>query len=71
MCCRSLETSFEKKFKISFCRFEVKVDGCDHKLIIKDSKLDDADEYTAKIGDATSKAKLTVEGNVFDSEPSV
>ena len=45
-----------------FDRFEVKVDGCDHKLIIKDAHLEDADEYTAQFNDNTSKAKLTVEG---------
>ena len=43
-------------------RFEVKVDGANHKLIIKDAHLDDADEYTAQIGDETSIAKLTVQG---------
>ncbi len=43
-------------------RFEVKTVDCEYKLIIKDAHLDDAAEYTAKIGDATTKAKLTVDG---------
>ena len=47
-----------------FNRFEVKVDGCDHKLIIKDAHLEDTDEYTAQVDDKTSKAKLTVEGKL-------
>ena len=47
-----------------FNRFEVKVDGCDHKLIIKDAHQEDTDEYTAQVDDKTSKAKLTVEGKL-------
>ena len=47
-------------------RFEVKVDGCDHKLTIKDAELGDADEYTAQLNEKTStKAKLTVEGKIL------
>ena len=52
----------EVELLIYSSRFEVKVDGCDHKLVIKDAHLDDTDEYTAQIGDQTSQAKLTVEG---------
>ena len=52
---------------LHFDRFEVKVDGCDHKLIIKDAHLEDADEYTAQFDDETSKAKLTVEGRLYGS----
>ena len=43
----------------------MKVDGCDHKLVIKDAHLDDADEYTAQMGDQTSQAKLTVKGSLL------
>ena len=44
----------------------MKVDGCDHKLTIKDAELGDADEYTAQLNEKTStKAKLTVEGKIL------
>ena len=42
--------------------FQIVVEGTVHKLIIKDSMLDDTAEYTAKIGDALTAAKLQVSG---------
>jgi hypothetical protein len=43
-------------------RFEVMVDGCSHKLVINDAQLDDTAEFTVRIGDQESTAKLEVEG---------
>lgn len=43
------------------CRFEVQVDGCAHKLVIKDAQLDDTADYTVTIGDASCQAHLEVE----------
>ncbi len=42
--------------------FEVKVEGNVHTLKVKDAKLEDAAEYTAKLGDDLCTAKLVVEG---------
>ena len=42
--------------------FEVKVEGTVHTLKVKDTALDDTAEYTVKLGEETSKAKLTVLG---------
>ena len=42
--------------------FEVKVEGTVHTLKVKDTALDDTADYTVKLGEETSKAKLTVLG---------
>lgn len=49
--------------------FEVKVEGTLHTLNIKDSLMDDSAEYTVKLGDDTSKAKLTVQGRCIYYSP--
>ena len=45
--------------------FEVKVEGTVHTLKVKDTALDDTADYTVKLGEETSKAKLTVLGEYF------
>ena len=45
--------------------FEVKVEGTVHTLKVKDIALDDTADYTVKLGEETSKAKLTVLGEYF------
>jgi hypothetical protein len=44
------------------CRFEITVDGCAHKLVIREAQLEDCGEYTVKIGDTQTTGKLEVEG---------
>ena len=43
-------------------RIEMISEGVVHKLLIKDSTLDDEAEYTVEIGDASSSATVFVEG---------
>lgn len=43
-------------------RFEIQVEGCSHKLVFHETMVEDTGEYTVKIGDQTSTAKLDVEG---------
>ncbi len=42
--------------------FEVKVEGTVHSLKVKDTALDDSADYSVKLGEESSKAKLTVLG---------
>ena len=51
-----------KKIMKSDKRATVASDGVKHKLTIKDAKLPDAAEFTAKVGDVDTAAKLTVSG---------
>ena len=46
-------------------RFEVIVDGCSHRLVINDAQMDDAAEFTVRIGDQESMASLDVEGQII------
>ena len=43
-------------------RIEITVDGCIHKMIINEAYTEDSAEYTVKIGDQQTSAKLVVEG---------
>lgn len=45
-------------------RFEIKVDGCSHRLLIHEAKLEDIGDYTVKIGNQQSTARLDVEGKI-------
>ena len=45
-------------------RTKITVDGTVHKLILTQTKVDDTSEFTAKIPDDTTSAKLTVEGTL-------
>ncbi len=42
--------------------FEIKAEGTVHTLKVKDTVSEDAAEYSVKLGDETTKAKLTVVG---------
>ena len=50
-----------KKMKPSD-RIKPSEEGTEHTLVIDKAVLDDGAEYTAKIGEATTKGKLTVTG---------
>ena len=41
---------------------EIIVDGCTHKLILHNTKMDDQAEYTAKVNGENTTAMLYVEG---------
>ncbi len=43
-------------------RVDISVDGTVHKLTIPKSAVDDSAEYTVKLGDLTTAAKLAVNG---------
>jgi hypothetical protein len=43
-------------------RFTVEVDGCVHRLTVRDVKMEDASEYSCHIKDRVSTGKLTVKG---------
>lgn len=45
--------------------FEIITDGFQQKLIIHDTTLDDKAEYTCVCGDVSTKATLTIEGNMI------
>ncbi len=50
-----------KPVKIDNKRIKQVSKGTVHQLVIDESVLDDTAEYTAKLGDQTTKAKLTVD----------
>ncbi len=50
-----------KPIKLDNKRIKQVSEGTVHKLIIDESVLDDTAEYTAKLGDQTTKGKLTVD----------
>ena len=45
-------------------RFEIIVDGCEHKLVIHDANLEDIGDYTVTINDVSSTAHLEIEGKI-------
>jgi hypothetical protein len=47
-------------------KHEVIVDGTTHRLILPDVSPDESDQYTCKIGVASTDAKLDVEGECCD-----
>ena len=51
-----------KKIPKSDKRASISVDGTKHKLTLKEAKLDDAADYSAKVGDEATSAKLDVKG---------
>ena len=51
-----------QEIKIDKKHFKQTSKGTAHKLTISDSVLDDAGDYSAKLGDQTTECKLTVKG---------
>lgn len=45
-------------------KYEIIVDGCVHKLIIKGVKPEDVADYSMTVKDKTTKAALSVEGKI-------
>ncbi len=53
-----------KKIPKSDKNVTISAEGPKHSLTLKDVKVDDSAEFTAKVGDVSTAAKLTVQGQL-------